>query len=51
MGVLVDAAIGRRDAHEVQQFDRAPARVGAPEAEMPPEHLTDLVPDPERRVE
>ena len=37
--------LGRGDAHEVEQLDRAPARVAAREVEVPLQHLGDLPAD------
>ena len=49
--ILVDAPVGSGDAHEVEQLDRAAARVAPRQAEMAAQHLADLVADLERRVE
>src|SRR4051794_33277351 len=51
MWILVDAPLRCGDANEVEQLDRSPARVAAGHVEMVTEHLADLVPDLERRVE
>src|SRR5437764_1329453 len=49
--ILVEAPRGRGDTHEVEQLDRAPARVAAAETEMAAEHLAELVADAERWIQ
>ena len=49
--ILAHAAFGRRDADELEQLHRAAVGRLARQIEMPLQHLGDLPPDPESRVE